>query len=376
MRKGLWFGVLAALVLASALLADQGVVHLTDGTEVSGDIDNSDPNTVTITIHGARESLPRSSVDSIEYVGSIQEQFNGRMAKLSENDAAGRLEVARWAQGIGQYDLARQAAAEALAIDPTNPAALELLRIVNAQAALTTRQAIAGPAALIAAPPPPVIARRYLTLDQINQIRQLELKPVEGFAVKFEHDVRQQFLDLHLIDPQSFYALSAIDQAREILDKGEASMARDVRITSEPASLVDFRTRIGPMIQGGCTASGCHSAVTAAGGFALFTGSDSPQARYTNFYLLQTYRYKNRLMIDRNYPEKSLLAQYSLPTAMAVYPHPAVRDFHPMFPNRADERYQSLIYWMGQMLRPDAGTYSGIDYQPPWAATPQPTTAP
>src|SRR5271154_7134022 len=101
MRKGLWFGVMAALVLATALLANQGVVHLTDGTEVSGDIDDSDPNTVTITIHGVRESLPRSSVDSIEYVGSIQEQFDARMAKLSENDAVGRLEVARWAQSIG-----------------------------------------------------------------------------------------------------------------------------------------------------------------------------------------------------------------------------------------------------------------------------------
>ena len=48
---------------------------------------------------------------------------------------------------------------------------------------------------------------------------------------------------------------------------------------------------------------------------------------YTNFYILQTYAKNNgeSLMIDRTYPDRSLLAQYALNPDSAEIDHPPTR---------------------------------------------------
>jgi hypothetical protein len=388
MRKGLWFGVLAALTLASVLWGRPGVVHLTDGSQLSGDVDDSAADKVVITIHGVQEVLSRSSVASIEYFSSIDEAFVTRLAKLGPNDVNGRIDLAKWAGSVERYDLARSAAAEALAIDPTNPQAKDLLITYTYEAGLS-RNAGSEPSSRPAevqatgesAPVTQPSDRFYLTLEQVNEIRQSELKQDEGFRVSFPHDVRKRFLARGEIDATSFYSMSPGDQARRILQTGDANLARDVSIDSDPAAMAEFRRRVGPVIIGGCAAVGCHNSVTAAGGFGLFTHDDSPRALYTNFYMLQTYQKPPIVpggpaiaMIDRIHPEQSLLAEYGLPQAIAAPPHPAVDKFHPAFPSRGDPRYESMIHWMGFLLRPEGGRYADIQYQPPWAA--QPATRP
>jgi predicted CxxxxCH...CXXCH cytochrome family protein len=146
-----------------------------------------------------------------------------------------------------------------------------------------------------------------------------------------------------------------------------------VIIESDPASLAEFRSRVGPVVVGGCAAVGCHSSATAAGGFGLFTHDDSPRAWYTNFYILQTWQQQaivpggaSIAMIDRIHPEESLLAQYGLPLALAAPAHPALAKFRPAFPSRMEPHYQALIRWMGFLLRPEGGRYADIHYQPPW----------
>ena len=113
------------------------------------------------------------------------------------------------------------------------------------------------------------------------------------------------------------------------------------------------------MLTAGCAISGCHNSVAAQGGFGLFTGDVSPRAWYSNFYLLQTHVMKDaspgaapRFLIDRVYPEKSLLAEYSLPRNQANAPHPASADYRPIFFGRGDERYLMMIRWIGAMLKP------------------------
>jgi hypothetical protein len=386
MHRAWLFGVIAALSLASALWARQGLVHLKDGSEIWGDVDESDPDTVTITIHNVRETMSRADVESIEFFASLEEEFQLRLDRLKPDDVAGRLEIARWADGLNQYELARRAAADALAIDPSNPDALEMMRTAGIQAAVVHNAASAPPQtrpAIVITPtsaPPPEAPKPYLTLDQVNEIRQIELKPDESFKVSFQNDVKKRYLARGEIDATSFYSLSPDDQARKILATGDAALANDVRINTDPASLADFRSHILPYIIGGCAVSGCHNPVTPAGGFALFIKDDSPRAAYTNFYMLQSYSRPSPagggvvdVMIDRIHPEQSLLAQYGLPRAIAAPPHPPALNFHPPFPGRNDPRYQALTYWMVMSLRPEGDDFPGIHYQPPWAL---PATAP
>jgi hypothetical protein len=379
------FAAFAALALTSVLWARQGVVHLKDGSELWGDVDQSDPDNVTITLHNVRETMSRADVESVEFFASLEEEFQVRLGRLKSDDVPGRLELARWADALGQYDLARQAAADALAIDSTNPDAREMMRTIGVQAAVvhsstSTTPPQTRPAVVITPTSAPAPPKPYVTLDQVNEIRQLELKPDEPFKVSFQNDVKKRFLARGDIDSTSFYALSVDDQARKILATGDAALANDVRIVSDPASMAEFRAHILPYVLGGCAVSGCHNPLTPVGGFALFVKDDSPQAAYTNFYMLQSYRKAPatggepvRVMIDRIHPELSLLVQYGLPQKIAAPPHPAALNFHPPFPGRNDSRYQALIYWMVMSLRPEGDDFPGIHYQPPWAT---PTTAP
>jgi hypothetical protein len=375
MRKGWLFGGLAALALASALWANNGVVHLKDGRVFSGDVDESNPPQVTVTLDGVKEIFQRDDINSIEYPGSVDEQYADRMDKLGEHDITGRLAVANWARELGRYDLARRAAIEAMDIDPADSRASQLLHDIGVEAALhrggpapAVSSPVTAPAAAQIAPKP------YLTVDQINSIRQLELRPDETFRVSFTHDVRQRFLDLGTTDTGSFKALSPVEQARMILDSGTTAMAVDVRIDSDPAALAEYHHRIQPRVIGGCTLGGCHNTVVAAGGFALFSGDESPEAWYTNYYLLQTYvrpatadGAPGKFMIDRTHPDQSLLLEYGLPRAQAKSPHPPALNFHPAFSGRDDLHYELVEQWITGMLRPDGGEYPEIHYRPPWA---------
>ena len=382
MWRGLLLGAAAALILTSALWARQGVVYLSDGTQLSGDIDEHDPNVVAIDVHGVQTTVPRDRIDRIEYPGNFEDDFNSRLSRLPPRDVAGRLDLACWAAEARQFDLARRAVADALAIDPSNPDALDLMTAINDEASypIHSEPTPLTPHHLTVIVPPN--RRDYLSLDQVNEIRQMELSRNEGFRVVFNHGVRRRYLAAVGGDPRAFYELEPTEQARRILATGDAGLSKDVVLLTDPASMIEFRRRILPLIIGGCAVSGCHDAMTAAGKFGLFTHDDSPQAQYTNFYLLQTWtpRPKSPIhlqMLDRTYPEKSLLAEYSLPRGQADHSHPRVLGLHRVFGGRGDPRYQSLIYWMGTTLQPVAGDYSGIDYRPPWliSAT-QPSSEP
>jgi hypothetical protein len=386
MQKAWCFSVLAAGVLAAALWvpmlrASPGVVHLTDGTQVSGDVNDNDPKQVTITIHGVQEVFPRDSVDSIEYPGNIDDQYNAKIGNLAPRDVTGRLAVARWALDQRRYDLARRATAEALDIDHANAAAADLMRTITYQATLTTgaaehnvaTQPVSSSAEPLNAEHVETVKSRYLNEDQINRIRQVELKPDDQVRVAFNKDVRRRFLAMGLADSTTFYELNPTAQALEILTKGDPSMAADVRILSDPAAIAEFRggaARVQPIILGGCAVSGCHNATAAAGGFVLSTNDESPAAAYSNFCTLQSYYQPattlemRRSMIDRTYPEKSLLLQYCLPQQLTDTPHPEARNFHSLFGGRNDPRYQSFLHWITYVLKPDGGIYAGINDHP------------
>jgi len=106
------------------------------------------------------------------------------------------------------------------------------------------------------------------------------------------------------------------------------------------------------------------------------------QAAYTNFYLLQRYRKSPaagepvRLLIDRTYPELSLLVQYGLPMPLAAPPHPKAPGFHASFPNRDDPRCAEMIRWISVLLKPEGGSYPDIHYPPATQPTAQPATEP
>ncbi|HTW95666.1 MAG TPA: hypothetical protein VMD30_12765 [Tepidisphaeraceae bacterium] len=388
LRRFCFVGACILIILVCGnLWARQGIIHLKDGSpDISGDIndDPSNPDYVSVNIHGIQTTVPRDNISSIEYPASLDDQFKDRMSKLDPKDIDGRLQIAQWASDHNRYDLARQAVLSALTIDPNDARSNDMLKTISSEMDLTSSPPAPQPpspaqgnsnftAPEPVAPLQPVV-KNFLSDDDINIIRQLEMKPTDdNLRVQFKNDVCNRYLAMSGEQPRPFYAQPRLEQAREILNNGDPSMAKDVRIVSDPSSLLYFHNHIQPIVLSGCAAAGCHDASTAAGGFGLYVGQDSTAAWYTNFYILQTYALKNKtpqgapdgeqLMIDRTYPDQSLILQYGLPARLAATPHPAVPNFHQVYMSPNDPRYQLVHDWIVDILKPNGGDYPGVHYK-------------
>lgn len=386
-----WMMVVAVCLLGSALWAKQGVVTLTDGHKMEGDITEKE-DTVIVTIRGIQTQLKRSEVQSINYIESLDKEYQNRLAGLGEKDVAGRLQLARWAFDNHRYDLARDAVEKALAIDPNNQEATMFLELIQRQRALERNQSESpppppsnreNPDGQGNRPPAEAVEKRFLSVDNVNAIRQFELRSTDAnVRIRFDNDVRRRFVTAYNQDQNYFNNLQPVDQAITILGQADEKFTKDVRILSDPQSMLEYRRFVQPMVLQNCATSGCHGG-PAGGKLILFNSGEAADAvAYTNFYILQSYAKTlsapgnafgagpaQRKLIDRTQPEMSLLAQYGLPAAKSDIDHPQAAGYRPIFRSRDDARYKQLIAWMRDSLRPVEPNY-GIEYTPPGATPP------
>lgn len=396
----LWAFVIIAATAAAAWAAEarQGIVKTQDGRTIRGLVSETD-NGVSVDVHGVILQFERDKIESIEYPESIEAQYVQRLAALDPKDVQGRLDLARWAFDNKEYVLARQAAQAALDLDPNNADAITLLETIRGQMRLEQNrgegsnqatpsqampedqgqpQSTSDETTAPASRPSRRIPVNFLNQNDINRIRQHELRPEDNAVrVRFENDVERRYATASNQDPGRFRARRPVEKALEILERGTPEMAKDVRILNDPAALAEFRRFVQPLALNGCATAGCHGG-TAGGSLILYAPADTEEASYTNFYILQQYRQPSGQnqsvfgtgdlrMIDRTNPEQSLLLQYGLPTDVAEFDHPSVRGFRPIFRNLQDPRYEQVVRWIDQTLRPFEPDY-GISYTPPTAS--------
>lgn len=385
-----WLGGLLILCLSSVLLARQGVIKTKDGQTLEGDIDDTHPDGVYITIHNVQTTVHRSDIASITYAKDPRQEFNERMGKLGPADIKGRLDLARFEFEQGHNDLAREAVESAQKIDPNNRDAADLKATIEREMALKPRDAGApaapatpAPAANAAAPTTGQTAR-YLSARDVNAIKQKEMRPDENLRVRFDNDVKRRYLALGVKQPREFNSETPSQQAQDILATNDPKLAEDVIILSDPETMATFHSKVQPAILAGCAAAGCHSSEK-GGDFILYPNSTEPNVWYTNFYIIQNYTKKvqgvdrfpggqgaaQRGMIDRAQPDQSLLLQYGMPPNLAAFAHPEVSGYRPVFRSPQDARYQSVLNWI-QSLNPVKPDY-GIKFTPPGQ---KPTTQP
>ncbi|MGH7214939.1 MAG: tetratricopeptide repeat protein [Tepidisphaeraceae bacterium] len=379
-------GVLvSALVFggATALFAKQGVVKLRDGTVLEGDVTEK-PENVTVKLHGVETVFERDRIELIEYLGDVSQQFDDRLAKLGPKDVPGRIALARWAFDSRRYDLARRALNAALEIDPNNVEATELLATVQRQMQLESKRppaansTVAPPRPGTTAPTPDgeAVGRKFLSPAQINVIRQHELSPNErNVRFKFENDLLRRFAQATGRNFADFRTLNPMAQAQLVLNEGDPKLRDDLKVLTEPASLLEYRRSIQPLVLNGCATSNCHGGAN-AGSLVFHNPADNEPASYTNFYALQAYQQTIKIegssfggagkLINRTQPTNSLLLQYGLPHDQADFDHPAVPGWRPVFRNRAENRFEQTLGWLRDSLVPVDPNY-GIDFALPGA---------
>ena len=369
-------GGLLLCICASLSLGKQGQVRTKDGRTLEGDITDQGVDGVKIKTKVGTITLNQSDVASIQYAGSIKELYQQRLAALPKDAGAkAHVDLARWLYESKEYALAQKELDAALVIDPANTEALVLKQTVDRSMLWEmtkvnqdmTKALAAGTQTPVASPRD----RRLLTADQINVIRQHELKDTDRVRVRLERNVARQFAESQgNITVQEFARLPDQAKAMMILKEGTKEMRPDVKIVSDPQALADFKSRVQPVILQGCATANCHGGAN-SGTFRLYAPADNEATTYTNFYILTQYAAKGGELraISRARPKDSLILEYGLPRENAEADHPEVVGYTSVFRNASDPKYQQILFWLGA-LNPVEPQY-GIDYTLPGQATAQ-----
>jgi len=116
---------LALVLLAGTSWAD--VVHLRGGRRIVGTVEESG-ETVRIRFEGGTLTIPKSQVESIERGELPREAFDRRLAATAEDDVAGALDLAAFAEGAGLTEEAGRVLGRAAVRLPRDTRLREALR--------------------------------------------------------------------------------------------------------------------------------------------------------------------------------------------------------------------------------------------------------
>jgi hypothetical protein len=369
-------GGLCGLLLASVTLAQPGVVKTRDGQTLEGEITESGDQ-VIVERKGIRAVIDRIDVRSISYANTIEQEYQRRYAKLAAYDVHGRIDLAQWVFQNKAYGLALEVLADAKKLQPLSEEVADMIRTVDRQMYLDQREARKHSPVQLAAndrdprtPPAtaptsrPAIKRatRVVTPDEINLIRQDEWRAADQpVRITFKNDVRRTFEVQQNISPTEFNRGTPTQQAWVILQNGSPEMKKNVIINNDPPALIGYRT-IQTSLIGACAA--CHTADKQAGNFVLRWPANTDADRFTNFMILQQYGTKigdrTYSMIDRDRPQDSLLLQFSLPSAIGIPAHPAVKEYRGVVKSLGDLRASRTLDWITSLNTP-APDYTSID---------------
>jgi predicted transcriptional regulator len=147
-------------------------------------------------------------------------------------------------------------------------------------------------------------------------------------------------------EKKEFLKLTPIEQARDIKKQTGFQYQPDINISRDPELIIDFRSRIQPLLARSCAQSNCHGGNKTK--LQILSKATSIPLVYRNYYTLDTYRTAEGNLIDHVRPEiNSLLINYLMPPDLAPgklkhsqpIPNPAIR-------STDDNRYVQLVDWL------------------------------
>jgi len=378
-----WIGAAAAAMCfsTSLLMARQGVVKTRDGKTLEGDIEEK-PDQVIINLHGIRTSISRDNIDgAVEYFDNVEDRYKAKLAQLPKKPTADdHLTLARWLLDNKAYDLALKEVDDARKLDPNSAAAATLEQTIISQRRIEKNRAEGAGAGSTATPRTPANTGggttatgggpdkgRYLTPADINIIRQMEWREKDTTVPRavVPADVRKRFVDLKAVDPGQFASLTMPQQAYYILSDRDVpgELKSQIKLTTDPQALAEYRRTIQPLVINNCATIGCHGGKNGGHFYLYSNNTERDEVAYTNFYILQNYKQsfgdKEYSMIDRTYPDRSILAQFALSPDASELKHPEIKGqtYKPIAPNRSSPGYRTIVGWMKNLQagEPDYG---------------------
>ncbi|MFQ5424148.1 MAG: hypothetical protein ACE5F9_09230 [Phycisphaerae bacterium] len=223
-------------------------------------------------------------------------------------------------------------------------------------------------------------APKLLTRTQINRIRYMELRAMrlgldakrpDAVVVKIPRETIEAFLDDMSGHPdfrgkrtrQAFMRLTPPQKLHQIAIYKGADYVDKVEILSDPDVFKTFKRKVMPVVLRSCATAGCHTATNdEAVGLRLYKDPKRAVATtYTDFITLSSFTIGDdehqRSLIDRAFPEQSLVLTYLLPPK-DVEPnlrHPGDVRYRHEFQSRGATAYKTMLAWIRSLKHPFEG---------------------
>jgi hypothetical protein len=302
---------------------------------------------------------------------SAMREYRSKLAKANPTTADAHYELAVWAFENNLDDVTKTEINAALALQKDHMPSLLLLRRLEEKLA---SQSTSQPTTSTSRPTStPVITmsdldKNLVSDEDINHIRIQELRKDDVVAIDFKNDILDRFLKVmrgraEFDTPQSadaFKVLSPVAKACRIRQEfpDDYSWLDDIVIKSDPKFMVDFRSRVWPVVSQQCATSGCHGGDKGNGGYRLFNMAfKNERLDYTNFVILDGVQTSSGgRLVDRDRSEDSLILQFGLPTDQARVHHP--KPIPVVFPSRGFGTYRAINDWVQSLAAPPHPNYA------------------
>ena len=356
-------------------------VTLNDGTRLEGEFVRESIDFVVIRIDGVEAPIDGSKVVDISVVGDLFEQYVELRKQIRDNDVDRLLALVRWLTQRQMYDEAIAELDDIQKQEPFNADARALRKTVSqlkllrdrrrarpGEDAEPQRESVDEPRRL------PPGAFGLLTKEQINLIKVYEVDLDDPPHVIVRRETVDRLLQRYAEHPlvpvtregrQAFLRKPAIDVLSVMFQIGARDLYGEVEVIGQPTSMRLFRDHVhAGWLVNRCGTTQCHGGADAGQLMLTNRRSRSDEAVYTNFLILDRFRTSlGAPMISYEAPERSALMQMGLPRADALYPHPPVKGWRPVFRSRQDPGYRRAVAWIKSMYRPHPDY--PITYTPP-----------
>ncbi len=372
--------VCCLLIAALALGQTKKRITLKTGGVLEGTVKEVDGQYEVVTRHGLVK-VAKDQVASIEPLITPEDEYRKRLEQIDPTKAEDHFKLGEWALGQGLLKNARKELKTALELNKDYDEAALLLREVEAKIKLAdARRRPSGPLPTTLPTLPGGLKfdpKWLVTEEEIYRIRLEELRGTDRVRVSFRGKLIERFINImqgrrDFERPRfanEFRAYPPVAKAIYILDnvpREQVGITEDILIKSDPAFMVDFRSRIWPILATRCATTDCHGGKKPAGRLRLFkVAGKNVQVDYTNFMILESYVSHGRKLIDRDHKDLSLLLQYGLPPEQAKYNHPRKRRRSP-YRSRNSRNYRLMLAWIRSLAGPPSPDYR-VKLRIPWA---------
>lgn len=379
--------VFSLMVVATAAAADRSaVVTLNTGRQLEGAVVNESLDTITILISGINTKIKRTDIRSVKFLKTTDEEYKERRAKIADSDVDSRYTLARWLYDKKSYTLALKELNELAKLSPDEDRVGLLRRVVllklgdntptpppttTPDTNPNTPPKTGGNTETTSTGPLPT---KMLDEESINKLKVFELNFDAKPKLFIPRNVLEEFIKDYSKEDgipntpnekREFLRKKADDHLRMMFEVRARDYYGKVQVRDDPPVFAAFRQKVHRnVVINYCAAAKCHGSASAGPMFLFNRGANSPTVMYTNFYILHKYKNKEGYMLDRDFPDRSLLLTYGLPANGTNTPHPEVPGWQPLFRTGTKDRvYQSVVSWVGSLYKP-VPQYD-VKYAPP-----------